>query len=440
MHSSTLRFILARMGFIVQLLALPTMIHAQMLRVGDEVNRLTSTQPDEEEELVVDSTCIRLSDRFGHLWEVQKMLKKEEALLEYFVTDTVVFILSITHSTLSWFQQEIYPSFRESLQVFRRKLTSADLNGLTSLGHQLYTILIAPLKDFLKDKTRLIVIPGQELAGVPFEAFVSESAAEGEQACGSSHYLIFDYEIIYNYSPEIWIRAGYLPGLKSLNHNVKREHLEATDRNSYAFTGISPVFDDHPTLAALPGSLDEVKEIGSMFEEMGLEVCVLSNQNSGELQVKEVAGNSRILHLATHNHVPRANKMHSGFALWGLNRGNNSDSLEDGLLTGKEIRELRLDADLIVLNACSSGVGHSNNKIPTAPQPLNFLKAGARNIISSLWDINDYLASRFMVGFYRNCFEGLTYSAALRKTKLEMLCNPETSLPTLWAQYIIVGH
>lgn len=440
MYSATFRFFLTLMGLIGQLMAIPTMIQAQMIRTGNEINRATSEHPDEEVRVAIDSTCIRMRDRFSCLSQVQEKLKKEEALVEYFLTDTVMFILSVSHTAFSLVQQEIFPWFRESLKVFRRKLTTADISGLASLGHKLYTMLVSPLRYFLEDKTRLIVIPGVELAGVPFEAFVCDSSDTGSMACGSFHYMIFDYEIIYNYSPDLWFKSARTQGFTQVCYNNRIENNVGQHQQTFAFTGISPVFLNHPTLASLPGSLKEVSEIGSMFKEMGLNACVLSEQNSQESQVKKIAGHSRILHLATHNYRPGRNKNRSGFVLWGFNRVETSDSLHDGLLTGKEIRELNLDADLIVLNACSSGIDFAHSKTNWYPQPLNFIRAGARNIISSLWDINDYLAGRFMVGFYRNWFEGLPYSAALRKTKLEMLCNPETSLPTVWAPYVIVGH
>lgn len=440
MHSSTFRFFLTLMGLIGQLMAISTMIQAQMIRTGNEISRAISEQPDEEVRMAIDSTCIRMRDRFSCLSNVQQKLKNQEALIEYFFTDTVMYILSVSHSAFSLVQREIFPWLRESLEVFRRKLTTADISGLATLGNRLYTTLVAPLRSFLEDKTRLIVIPGVELAGVPFEAFVCDSADAESMACGNLHYMIFDYEIIYNYSPDLWFKSRYAGTLSQVCYTRHPEDNLGQNQQTYAFSGISPAFLNHPTLPSLPGSLKEVNEIGSMFKEMGFNACVLSEQNSHESQVKKIAGQSRILHLATHNYRPGRNKNRGGFVLWGFNRAESVDSLQDGLLTGKEIRELHLNADLIVLNACSSGIDFAHSITSWHPQPLNFIRAGARNIISSLWNINDILAGRFMVGFYRNWFEGLPYSAALRKTKLEMLCNPETSLPTVWAPYIIVGH
>jgi CHAT domain-containing protein len=363
--------------------------------------------------------------------DVQLRLRQDEALLEYFLSDSLLFILSVTNEVYTLVSQEIDPVFRKSLKEFRKKLSVADIQGIHALGKLMYTYLLSPVRKSLEGKRRLIVMPGKELSGIPFETFVS--SGEGREADGRDHihYLIFDYEIIYNYSAGLWVET--FPREKG--NDVGRD-----DKPEYAFTGFSPVFSNHPTLSPLPGAGQEVAAIGSMFRQMGMATCIITGKDSRESRFKEVANRSGILHLATHSYRSFGDDETGGFLFSGFDQAISHDVAEEGVLTGKEISGLNLDADLIVLNSCSSGLEKFSGGGYKTPLPLRFLNAGARNIISALWNVTDCLAGRFMVGFYRNWFEGNTYSSALRKMKLEMISNPETSLPSIWAPYILIGH
>jgi CHAT domain-containing protein len=69
--------------------------------------------------------------------------------------------------------------------------------------------------------------------------------------------------------------------------------------------------------------------------------------------------------------------------------------------------------------------------------PGIFLAGGAQNILSTLWNVSDEITRDFMVDFYRLILDGKSYSAALREAKLHLISSTETSLPTVWAPYIL---
>lgn len=117
----------------------------------------------------------------------------------------------------------------------------------------------------------------------------------------------------------------------------------------------------------------------------------------------------------------------------------SSGSTEDGVLYADETYNLDLNADLVVLSSCESGLGKLAEGEGFLALTRGFLYSGARNILFSLWKINDRETCDLMVDFYKYYLNGDDFSKALRKAKLNMLKNPKTAKPGLWGGFILVG-
>ena len=247
------------------------------------------------------------------------------------------------------------------------------------------------------------------------------------------HYLIRDFEVVYHCS------RVYSSNLTGENEDAD-EHAGSPDDYQFAFMGFSPVFSNYPGLSALPGSKIEIAEIGSLFHQKGLSNWLVSEQYSEKEYFKSVAGRGKIIHLATHYLHDANNPQREGFLFWGYDSSGKKNPSDDGILSVDEITKLQLQADLIVLNACSSGIEQLRSGDTVSSLPCVLCMAGARNILSTLWSVNDKLTGNFMVSFYRQWLSGKSYSKALREVKLQMICCPETAMPTIWAPYILTGH
>jgi CHAT domain-containing protein len=113
--------------------------------------------------------------------------------------------------------------------------------------------------------------------------------------------------------------------------------------------------------------------------------------------------------------------------------------MNDGLLHLDEIGNLRLRASLVVLSACATGKGKVTHTEGVLAFSRGFFLAGASNVVYSLWNIPDHITSNLMINFYTDYFSGKTYSASLREVKLQMISNPETALPYMWAGFVLLG-
>ena len=175
--------------------------------------------------------------------------------------------------------------------------------------------------------------------------------------------------------------------------------------------------------------------------------------NSGEL------AKNKILHFATHaiyNNRKIDNTCMVLFDYDSIGPRNNTEN--DGYLTIPEIIRLKLKADLVVLSACETAQGESLQGEGVYGMPYAFLLAGANNVISSLWSINDKGTEAFFIEFYSHVRRGESYNEALNniyrlfimkqkgqlnllkvysKEMEDILNNPEYLNPFFWAAFVL---
>jgi CHAT domain-containing protein len=106
-----------------------------------------------------------------------------------------------------------------------------------------------------------------------------------------------------------------------------------------------------------------------------------------------------------------------------------------------EIVDMKLNADLVVLSACQSGLGKLVRGEGMIGLTRAFLYAGAGSVVVSLWKVDDLATSRFMQKFYKRMQEGAGIPDALRQAKLDMLSSgvPAYRNPFYWAPFVVTG-
>jgi CHAT domain-containing protein len=106
-----------------------------------------------------------------------------------------------------------------------------------------------------------------------------------------------------------------------------------------------------------------------------------------------------------------------------------------------------LNADLLVLSSCESGIGKLVKGEGLMALTRGFLYSGARNVIHSLWKVSDKETSQLMIELYRNILnprEGSEpwqgYAATLREAKLSLIAEETTAFPASWSSFVLVGN
>ncbi|MBY0425149.1 MAG: CHAT domain-containing protein, partial [Cytophagales bacterium] len=193
------------------------------------------------------------------------------------------------------------------------------------------------------------------------------------------------------------------------------------------------------TLAYLPGTENEVKEIGQLFENKHFKNVSYTFKEASEFRIKSDALKKfQFLHLATHGLVnSRKPELSAVF----LSPDSSNKSKEDGMLYSGEIYNLDIKADLVTLSACETGLGKVSKGEGVIGLTRALFYAGANNMLVSLWTVSDSSTSELMKLFYSYLLneKGIGYPKGLSLAKMELIKNSSFSAPYYWASFVLIG-
>ena len=276
----------------------------------------------------------------------------------------------------------------------------------TDSYRQLHDQLIAPIADLLPtDPTaRVVFLPQDELLQVPFPAL--------QRPDGS--YLIEHHTPLT--APSIQV-LDLLPdrGLGNL------QTTEALVVGNPVMPEVwSPQQGRSRALTPLPGAQQEVEAIAPL-----LNVTPLVGNTATEARVKAELAAADIVHLATHGLLEYGQVQDSGVrdlpGAIALAPGNG----EDGLLTAQEILGFSLQAHLVVLSACDTGLGRITGD-GVIGLSRSLMTAGVPSVVVSLWAIPDAPTAELMTEFYADLAQGQDKAQALRQAMLTTLATYPT--------------
>ena len=237
--------------------------------------------------------------------------------------------------------------------------------------------------------------------------------------------------------------------------------------NNIEFVSITTRSTNTVKLKYLAGSKIEINKINTLAQQNNFKSTIIEDKNATEESIKALDGSTKpfVLHLATHGFFfpdpkieipqnltieesPKKNfykladdpMMRSGLLFAGANnfwgKPNENISTDDGILTASEISNLDLSAcQLVVMSACETGLGDINGSEGVFGLQRAFKMAGVKNIIMSLWKIDDEKTVEFFDIFYANCFSGKTIYEAFQVAQTKMKAKYSTYY---WAGFVLL--
>lgn len=319
-----------------------------------------------------------------------------------------------------------------------------------------------PIQSLVGDAAVLIVSPDGKLNELPFAALLHPQ---------DDQFLIEKHSILYVTSGRDLLRprknrAGSGELIIFANPDfggstiTQGECRESGKRNQ----GGEAV--DH--FSPLPCTQEEADMIPGLVKQKTAAKRVFTQKTAQEEVVLNVH-QPQVLHLATHGYFAekgtgplncRPNAIdksdvgpqpqqdnplvRSGLAMTGANNACNAGNSIDGLLTAYELSGVDLQGtDLVTLSACQTGTGDIENGDGVYGLRRVLALAGARNVVMSLWRVDDLWTARQMKSFYRAYGEGRSPMEALRSAQLATLADlikeGRTRDPRLWAAFIVQG-
>ncbi len=388
---------------------------------------------------------------------LQSTLDEQTAILEYFATADDLYLFTITRDHYTVAQQPLSAVNAEMIDAFRSAIRSDRRHQIAETGRTLFRHLLLPVWPEIKNKSRLLIFPFASLYAIPFEALAIDTAQDektGAARRGEPEYLIKHFDISYHYSAGIYLHSGggrremapaprnafvaFAPFAGKGRFAIPEKKLFKEYLNS-AGEYLSWITRDGEHYCELPWSGDEVGQITAAFKAHDIRGREYIGKQASEENFKKALESARYIHLATHGFVNEKTPALSGIAFSGHKAGHG-DETDDGILYAGEIYGLKLDAELVVLSSCESGIGKLVAGEGMIALTRGFLFAGARNIIYSLWKVDDRSTSALMVDFYRQTLAGKSYPAALCAAKRNLLNCAETAAPALWSGFVLMGH
>ncbi len=389
------------------------------------------------------------------------------ALVEYSIANDKSFLFVLTKAAPSSKQDtprivlKVYPLDLNSKELealvlsFKKRLGERNL-AFSSLAQRLYELLLKPAEAQLRGKDLLCIVPDGVLWQLPFQALKPTAR----------RYLIEEQAIFY--APSLTTLREMMKPVKGTGEGrapTITPVLAGSGTGARQSPGAAAQQQSSPTLLAFGnpllnpqtlvrqqavyrseelGELPEAeREVNSLRELYGAARSqVYIGAAAREERVKAEIGNYRIVHFATHGILDNRSPLYSHLLL-AQETGSTS---EDGLLEAREIMEMSLQAELVVLSACQTAGGRVGAGEGVIGMTWALFVAGSPTTLVSQWKVDTRSTSKLMVEFHANLQRQrrqppvIGKAQALRQAMLTLLRSEEYELPYYWAPFVLIGN
>ena len=297
--------------------------------------------------------------------------------------------------------------FRENLQEYR--LDPAPQ------AEYFFDLLMAPILDECRSYGKLVIIPDEELFYIPFDAL---------RDAGSGKYFIdlYDGAVSYSVSGALFVDLEQKP-----DYDFAMEYYGLGD----------PAYGGRASQLRFTG--EELDESSALFG--GLARLYKGGQAT-ETRVKTAdLSPYRYLHFSCHG-MNYGNSAFLSFPALLLATDGAADP-NDGFLRHDEISSLKLNAEMVLLSACQTGLGKIVPGDGLVGLNQAFFIAGAKSVVSSLWSVSDRYTMLLITDFFNRIKNGADSDLALRQAakaiKARELREYGNDHPFFWAPFVLTG-
>ncbi len=368
---------------------------------------------------------------------IRSFLDGDTALLEYALGEERSFLFVVTRE--AFVAHELAPAaeiaglveqFRTAARQPGRRLQGR----LNRVSRRLHELLMAPAAGSLEGVEKLLIIPDRELFYLPFEALLAPSGETLHRAVAYAPSATVLSSLSRSASPPAAAGGGSGKRFVGFAQPLDPARGWGPAETPAVVTRGAPEPFQRWSWPPLPGAADEVRAVARLYPENEAVVYVGADAGEETLKGNPVVAQARVLHFAVHAIVDDREPAYSSLLL-----GSAAGAGEDGLLQVHEIFNLRLDAELVVLSACDTGLGKRLRGEGILGLSRAFFYAGATAMVVSLWPVADAASGELMQSFYRYLTGGMDRAEALRAAKRELRAEGRYGHPFYWAPFILVG-
>lgn len=411
--------------------------------------------------------------------EVTKLLGPDEVLLLLLAVEGSddIYAYGVTRVTATWQRLPVATSdLAAKLAMLRRGLDRKACRAAASeaaackdveklpfdldLAHELYTTLLGPVEDVIKDKKNLIVVPSGPLTSLPFNVLVTDKPKD-KQDYANAQWLAERHAITVlptvsslkalrtlaksGRGTEAYLGIGdpvfRRPGSPAEERSATTDLAAARGYSDY-FRGRNGDLDMlEKGLSQLPSTGDELKVVARILGANDADI--ITGRSASEATIKKLntdgrLSRPRVMHFATHALVAGQVESLAEPAIV-LSLPKAPSEADDGLLTASEVAGLKLNADWVVLSACNTAAGDKPGAEALSGLAKAFFYAGARALLVSHWPVQDTAGAVLVARTFKELADnpGIGRAEALHRSQIKLMkTSPH---PAIWAPFMVVG-
>jgi len=336
--------------------------------------------------------------------EIRRMLPDSTGLLEYHISSDRIHIWLLTREKIRGVQVDIKRADLDQQVATLRSALERQLS-FNAVSRQLYRSLIEPVEADLTGLRHLVIAPHDRLHYLPFAVLQD----------GSEQYLGFRFTL------------STVPSAGILLHCMEKgeRYLQQDRRRMPVLAFGNPELADHKL--DLPYAEREVRSLQRYYPDVRL----FTQRQATETRLWQMASHANLLEFSCHGVYDEVNPMLSALLL-------TPDEQNDGRLEAHEIFNLDLNAYLVAMSACESGLGALRSGDEMVGLSRSFIYAGSASLLSSLWKVDDLATAVLMKRFFRYLAEGHSRAEALRMAQ-RLVHDQINPYPAFWAGFILTG-
>ena len=331
--------------------------------------------------------------------------RQHAVILAYWLKPEHSYLWAITPTKVFLFKLPADTEINAVVQAYRKALTGPrdPLETANDSGQQLYQMLVAPAVKLIPANSRVVIIADGSLYGLNFETLVAPAP-----------------------KPHYWIDDVTISNANSLAM-LRTSPIERQQNAKPTLLLIGNPVSASPDFPALPQAQQEIREVAAHFPTTG-ETVIDGAKATPASYLNSDPSNFSYIHFVAHGTASRLSPLDSAVIL-----SPQGDSYK---LYARDIVEKPLHADLVTISACYGSGSRSYSGEGLVGLSWAFLRAGARNVIASLWEANDVSTPRLMDSMYTAISHGDDPAAALHAAKLAMLHSDSIyRRPFYWAPF-----
>lgn len=330
----------------------------------------------------------------------------------------------------------------ESVENFQKRITESEIrykSEAKSLSRKLFGQIAEKLSG-----NRLIIVPDGELHYFPIAALPLPNS-------DSEDPILLTNETIYEPSAQTLaalFKVKKQPAATAKNLLIFSDPIFTSDDARFPTDKLFAETMQPPqnerfrfveSLGKLPRLAASKDESETIIKTVGTEEAenysgfAATRENLLNLKTDEY----KILHFATHGYVNEKHPELSGIV---LSRFDENGRKLNEFFRIQDIYALNLNADLVVLSACETGIGKEVKGEGLMSLNNAFLQTGAKTVVASLWKVEDGATLELMKNFYGGMKDkNLTPSESLRQAQIKLRSNPQYQSPFYWAAFTVQG-